>query len=62
MKPAAELLTADQLAAFLHRTPMAIKKAAQRGQLPFAAKTRKPWTWLRADVERWASNPRTVAK
>lgn len=62
MTPPVELLNVDQLAAFLHRKPGGIRKAAQRGELPVAAKTRRPLTWLRSDWERWAASPRTVAR
>jgi hypothetical protein len=57
-----ELWDVEQVAAFLHRKPGGIRKAAQLGQLPVPAKTRKPWTWLRSDWERWAERPSTVAR
>lgn len=57
-----ELWDAEQLAAFLHRKPGGVRKAAQRGELPFPAKTRKPWTWLRSDVEAWVQRRSTIPR
>lgn len=62
MRPAPELWNAEDVARFLRRKPGGVCKSAQRGELPVAAKTRRPWTWLRSDWERWAESPRTTAR
>jgi hypothetical protein len=53
------LWNAEQLAAFLHRAPGGVKKSAQRGELPVAAKTKRPWTWSAAEWLRWKDSART---
>lgn len=55
-----ELLSAEQVAEMLHRKVGGIKKAYQRGQLAFPAKTRRPLTFRRSDVERWIEQNTTL--
>lgn len=48
-----ELLTIDDLAALLRRTPAAIRQAKYAGQLPPCAPILGRPMWRRSDVERW---------
>ena len=57
---APEFLTAEQVAAMLHRKPSGIRKAAQLGKLPFPRKSTHPTVFLRSDVERWMESRSTV--
>lgn len=48
-----DLLTIEQFASILGRTPAAIRQAKSRGQLPPAARILGRPMWRRAVVEQW---------
>lgn len=45
------LLSVDEMAAYLHTTPAAVRKRWQRGQLPAAVKVGKEMLWFLSDVQ-----------
>jgi excisionase family DNA binding protein len=53
------LLTVDDVAKLLSKTPHAVRKMRERGQLPEAVKLRRCVRWRAADLEAWiAAQPR----
>ena len=50
-------LTAEDVAALLHRKPGGIKKAAQLGAMVPAPFQKRPWLWRKVDLQAYVEHP-----
>ncbi len=56
------LLTLDELAVMLQKTPAAVRRMRERGQLPPAVVLGRSLRWDEADVLRWLEDRKEVPR